>query len=145
MYCGLIILIGKKLSTYTVQKNFGNALLVLNRRLLLCDVPCERALVLLPEALDLVVSLRRDHENAPLGVLVEESVAAPREAEHEIIVGVRVKIRVELPALLHDAPPLALPELQLVHQRHRKHIAAVLRAYTENRNTTVSIFCISCE
>ena len=97
----------------------------------MCNAGGERALVLLPKALDLVVSLRRDDEHTPLGVLVEERVAAPREAEHQRVVRLRVEIRVELPALLRHAPPLALPKLQLVHQRHRQLVRAVLLAQIE--------------
>ena len=89
----------------------------------------ECALVLLPEALDLVVSFWRDDEYTPLSVLVEERVAAPREADLQRVVGLRVELRVELPALLRHSPPLALPELQLVHQRHRQHVRTVLLAH----------------
>ena len=103
----------------------------------LSNAGCECALVLVPEALDLVVPFRRYDEHTLLSGLVEERVAAPREAEHQGVVG----LRVELPALLRHSPPLAIPELQLVHQRHRQHVRAVLLAYVRTTSMYVYEYC----
>ena len=107
----------------------------------LSNAGCECALVLVPEALDLVVPFRRYDEHTLLSGLVEERVAAPRKAEHQRVVGLRVELRVELPALLRHSPPLALPELQLVHQRHRQHVRAMLLAHVRNTSMYVYEYC----